>query len=99
MKSDVSHTFHLTPDYLRAEVIGIYETEITIDPPTATVIASVVLPRLIMEITGLRFAMMVAEVTSEEVLPLVRLRCLLTPEYCTTGYRRAECPIKMTHIF
>lgn len=52
-------------------IIGMYVTETTSDPLTATVIASVVLLHLIMEIMGLHIVMMVAEVTSVEVLPLV----------------------------
>jgi hypothetical protein len=93
---DVSDTFHLTPDFFRAEIIGMFETEIMIDPPTAIVIALVVLPRLIMEIMALHIVMMVAEVTSVEVLPQVRLRCLekaqIVSRYClrTERYVRAE---------
>ena len=95
---DVSDTFHLTPDFFRAEIIGMFETEIMIDPPTAIVIALVVLPRLIMEIMALHIVMMVAEVTSVEVLPQVRLRLLclenarIVSWYClrTERYVRAE---------
>jgi hypothetical protein len=50
-----------------------YVTETTSDPLTATVIASVVLRHLIMEIMDLHIVMMVAEVTSVEVPPLVRV--------------------------